>query len=60
MLLFTHIIPPLPFDALDGPYLGDAPRVFHGRIRVGHDGDLVTLPVGSIRIRLTNRLNAFN
>lgn len=60
MLLFTHIIPPLPFDALDGPYLGDAPRIFLGRIRVGHDGDFVTLPTGSTKIRLTKRLGTWN
>ena len=56
MLLFTHVIPPLPFDALEGPFLGDAPKIFHGPIRVGHDGDFISLPAGSAQIRRTNRL----
>jgi ribonuclease Z len=56
MLLFTHVIPPLPMDALNGPYLGRAPTIFHGPIRVGRDGDFITLPAGSREIRRTNRL----
>ncbi|HEY2480901.1 MAG TPA: ribonuclease Z [Caulobacteraceae bacterium] len=56
MLVFTHIIPPLPFDALEAAWLGDAPAIFHGPIRVGHDGDFVSLPAGSREIRRTNRL----
>jgi len=59
MLLFTHIIPPLPMDALEGAYLGRAQQIFHGRIRVGHDGDFISLPAGSRDIRLTNRLKIF-
>ena len=55
-LLFTHVIPPLPIDALDGPFLGDARKIFHGTIRVGHDGDFISLPAGSTDIRRTNRL----
>ena len=56
MLLFTHVIPPLPFKALNGPFLGKAHEIFHGKIRVGRDGDFVTLPPGSDEIRRTNRL----
>jgi len=44
MLLFTHVIPPLPFKALNGPFLGKAREIFKGQIRVGRDGDFVTLP----------------
>src|SRR5262249_36265124 len=40
-LLFDHITPPLPTTALDGPFLGRAPQIFHGPIRVGQDGDFV-------------------
>jgi ribonuclease Z len=59
MLLFTHVIPPLPLGALDGPFLGKSRAIFHGAIRVGRDGDFVTLPVGTQEIRRTNRLNIF-
>jgi ribonuclease Z len=58
VLLFTHVIPPLPFSQLDGPFLGRAPQIFHGKIIVGRDGDIVTLPAGSRDIRYGNRLNA--
>jgi len=59
MLLFTHVIPPLPIKALEGPYLGRARSIFHGQIRVGHDGDFISLPAGTKEIRRTNRLNFF-
>jgi ribonuclease Z len=58
VLLFTHVIPPLPLRALDGPFLGAAPQIYHGRIIVGRDGDIVTLPAGTSEIRYGSRLNA--
>jgi ribonuclease Z len=58
-LLFTHVIPPLPLDALEGPFLGRSRQIFHGPLRVGHDGDFLTLPAGTTEIRRTNRLYAF-
>ncbi|HEY2708049.1 MAG TPA: MBL fold metallo-hydrolase [Caulobacteraceae bacterium] len=57
-LLFDHIIPPLPTTALNGPFLGKAPQIFHGPIHVGEDGDFISLPAGSKDIRLTNRLHS--
>jgi ribonuclease Z len=59
MLLFTHVIPPLPLSALDGPYLGRTRQIFHGQVRVGRDGDFISMPAGSTEIRRTNRLNFF-
>jgi len=58
MLLFTHVIPPLPIEALNGPFLGRAPQIFKGLIRVGRDGDFVSLPAGSTAIQRTNRMHA--
>ena len=58
-LLFTHIIPPLPFTALEGPWLGKSRDIFHGIVRVGHDGDFLSLPAGSAEIRRTDRLATF-
>jgi ribonuclease Z len=43
-LAFTHIIPQMPIDALEGPFLGNAAQHFHGPIYVSHDGDIITLP----------------
>jgi ribonuclease Z len=56
-LLFDHIIPPLPTTALDGPFLGKAAQIFHGPIRVGQDGDFVTMPAGGAEIRYSNRMH---
>ena len=58
-LLFEHIIPPLPFEALEGPFLGRSRSIFHGPIRVGHDGDFISMPAGGHEITRTNRLAIF-
>ncbi len=58
-LLFTHIIPPLPMRALEGPFLGKSRQIYVGPIRVGHDGDLMSLPAGGTEIRHTDRLAIF-
>lgn len=58
-LLLTHIIPPLPMRALEGPFLGDSRKLYSGALRVGHDGDLITLPAGGQEIRHSNRLTIF-
>ena len=54
-LLYSHIVPALPFPGLDGLFLGDAPNIFKGRMKVGIDGDFVSLPVGSKAIELSKR-----
>ncbi|MGA0603499.1 MBL fold metallo-hydrolase [Caulobacter sp. KR2-114] len=58
-LLYTHLIPPLPSTALYPAFLGRSGEIFHGRIRVGEDGDLLSLPTGSQEIRLSHRLRTF-
>ncbi|OYU71611.1 MAG: MBL fold metallo-hydrolase [Alphaproteobacteria bacterium PA2] len=58
-LLFTHVIPPLPLRALEGPFLGKSRSIFSGPIQVGRDGDTISLPVGSSDIRHSNRMNTF-
>jgi len=58
-LLFTHIIPPLPLRALEGPFLGRSRDIFHGTLRVGRDGDFLTLPAGTTEIRYGSRLRTF-
>lgn len=55
-LLLTHIVPPLPVRALEGPFLGDSRKAFSGPIRVGRDGDMISLPAGSEDIRVSRRL----
>jgi ribonuclease Z len=58
-LVFSHVIPPLPLRGLEGPFLGDAPKIFHGPIRVGHDGDFFTLPAGGGAMQRSKRLPTF-
>jgi ribonuclease Z len=55
-LLLNHIVPGLPFGALEGPFLGKARTLFKGPIKVGRDGDLVSLPTGTTDITVSNRL----
>ncbi|OYY90412.1 MAG: MBL fold metallo-hydrolase [Sphingomonas sp. 28-66-16] len=55
LLLLTHIVPPLPYAILEGPFLGDARSRFHGRLIVGHDGDEVLLPANSKAIEFERR-----
>jgi ribonuclease Z len=52
-LILYHVIPPLPSPLLNAAYLGDAPSAFSGRMRVGEDGMLISLPVGGDDVRIT-------
>ena len=45
-LLLNHIVPPLPLKALEGPFLGDARKVYTGPLWIARDGDLISLPAG--------------
>jgi ribonuclease Z len=46
-LVFSHILPPLPFRSAYPAFLGKARRHFDGPIIVGEDGMIFSLPVGS-------------
>jgi ribonuclease Z len=54
-LVLSHLVPALPLDALEGPFLGDARSIFKGRLRLGRDGDFLSLPAHAATIRLSNR-----
>lgn len=55
-LLLHHIVPTLPpLPGLERYFLGEAPNVFGGPIRVAKDGDFLSLPAGSQEIRVTRR-----
>ena len=54
-LLYSHIVPALPLPGLEGIFLGDAPEIFKGRMKVGIDGDFVSLPAGSKAIELSKK-----
>jgi ribonuclease Z len=55
-LLLTHIVPPLPLPGMNQVFLGDAPEIFNGTLRIGQDGDFLSLPVDSQTISLSKRL----
>jgi len=46
-LLLNHIVPALPLPGQEQAFLGRAGEIFAGPIRVGVDGDFVSLPAGS-------------
>jgi ribonuclease Z len=43
-LALTHLIPPLPVSIMEGPFLSDARRRYHGPLWIMRDGDIITLP----------------
>lgn len=49
-LVYYHIVPPLPSRMLNPVFLGSARDEFSGRITVGEDGMLVSLPAGETSI----------
>ncbi|MBN1529148.1 MAG: MBL fold metallo-hydrolase [Thermoleophilaceae bacterium] len=49
-LVITHIVPPLPMRALEGPFLGAAPERFGGPLWLAQDGDLFSLPAGGTAV----------
>ena len=55
MLVFNHIVPPLPSRMLDARFLGEATSRYDGPIRVGVDGDWFSLPAGSTSIEVDSR-----
>lgn len=49
-LIYYHIMPPLPSPALYSIWIGDADKAFDGKITVGEDGMLISLPAESDKI----------
>ena len=43
-VLLTHIVPPLPLKALEGPFLNDTRKRFPGQLWIARDRDLISLP----------------
>lgn len=50
-IALTHIVPPMPIEALKGPFLGNAQRYFKGPIWIMRDGELVSLDTQGRPIR---------
>jgi len=54
-LLLNHIVPGWPVPGLEQTFLGGAPDIYRGPIRVGMDGDFLSLPAGSHAIEVSRR-----
>lgn len=55
-LLFNHIVPPLPFPGLEQAFIGYSEAIYDGDMRVGIDGDFISLPAASKAIKQSNLL----
>jgi ribonuclease Z len=54
-LLLNHIVPSLPLPGMEAAFLGTSSVIFKGPIRVGVDGDFISLPAGSKAIEVGRR-----
>ncbi len=55
-LLLNHIVPTLPpIPGMEKAFLGGAADLFSGPIRVGTDGDFLSLPAGSTDVLVSRR-----
>ena len=55
-LVLYHLVPQLPVKLLEPMFLGDAPSAFDGKITIGADGLIFSLPSGSDKIEKSNVL----
>lgn len=55
-LVLIHIVPPLPSYILDRRFIGDARKVFDGRLTLARDGLVVSLPSDTEAIDYKSRL----
>lgn len=51
-LVLYHLVPAPPVRLIDPLFLGEAPGIFHGTLRLAHDGMLIHLPAGSKAVEI--------
>lgn len=56
-LVLTHIVPPVPNRFLNAAFLGDARNAYSGRLLMGEDGMVFSLPAQSDGLSLKQRLD---
>ncbi len=54
-LLLNHIAPPLPSFLLEKSFLGNASKIYDGTIKIGIDGDFISLPSHQKKIEVSHR-----
>jgi len=57
-LLLNHIAPGRPVPGLEQAFLGRTTSIYRGPVRVGMDGDFLSMPAGSRDIQISWRLSA--
>jgi ribonuclease Z len=58
-LLLTGITPPLQLPGAEGIFLGHATDIYNGPLKIGIDGDMVTMPANSDEFMLRNVITKF-
>lgn len=53
-LVLYHLVPPLPSKLIEPMFLGNATKLFGGKLLVGKDGMIVSLPAGSKAVNVTS------
>lgn len=53
-LILYHLVPAPPVRLIEPMFLGNAPKVFKGTLRLANDGMLVHLPAGSTEVTITS------
>jgi ribonuclease Z len=52
-LVIYHLVPPLPSKLIEPMFLGKAPDLFNGTLKISHDGMIVSLPAGGKDIKFS-------
>ncbi|MBS3928219.1 MAG: MBL fold metallo-hydrolase [Sphingomonadales bacterium] len=52
-LVLYHLVPAPPAKAIEPLFLGDAPKVFSGTLKVSQDGMIVSLPSGGSQVKFS-------
>ena len=52
--MLYHLVPAPPVRLIEPMFLGDAPKVFSGTLRLANDGMLIHLPAGTKDVEITS------
>ena len=53
-LVLYHLVPPVPSGLIGPLFMGGAPRIFGGTLKIADDGMIVSLPAGSHAIKFSS------
>ena len=52
-LVLYHLVPAPPAKLIEPMFLGDAPKLFSGTLKVSHDGMIISLPAGGKQVKFS-------